>query len=253
MRRSCWHSSTEAVLRLIFLFLLANTWGLVKAQTHRQTVYWIRYQQQVAFSPKVYWSNDIDNRRFINPDVQNQLIIHSRLHFKPKKRWDFAGGLTYSLAYAAFPERGYTDRIAELRPVLEASYEHSLGKGFMSHRIRTDYRFFQEDPDKTLLDESFFVLRPRYRLQYRRGLKTNEDNVSTLGYRLMAEIMVNDRANFYDQGRFYSSLEIYVSPSINLEAGYIFIHQRRFQRDEYFIRHVMRFSVIHRLKWPAKS
>src|SRR5688500_19797864 len=106
-----------------------------------QSLYWIRYQNQLLFSPKLYWTNEIDNRRFFSPDVQNQLIIHSRLHYK-NKRWDFGGGLTLSWISAQKPELGYDHAVGEIRGVVEASYELPMGKIFFQNRIRLDNRFF---------------------------------------------------------------------------------------------------------------
>ena len=108
---------------------------------HQQTLYWIRYQNQLIFSPKLFWNNEADNRRFIGPDVQNQLIFHSRLHYKTG-RWDLAAGLTYSRAYAAIPESGYNTAVDELRPVAEASYEWPVRRSGIQMRLRADNRFF---------------------------------------------------------------------------------------------------------------
>lgn len=217
-------------------------------QTHHQTLYWLRYQNQLIFSPKLYWNNEADNRRFINPDVENQLIFHSRLHYKTG-RWDFATGLTYSLAYAAIPENGHQSSTEEIRPVAEASYEIPIGKVFLQQRVRLDNRFFQEDVDKSVFEESFFVQRYRYRFQLRANLKVNEDKVVLWGVRVADEIMFNHTGNAFDQNRIYVTFERYLNAHFSLEAGYLYIYQQRFNRDEYFARNVMRFSVLHRVRW----
>src|SRR5688572_27682250 len=106
---------TRKILFFHFVFLI-STCALAQRHVYVQSLYWIRYQAQLNFSQKLYMTNEIDNRRFFNPDVQNQLIFHSRLHFK-KARWDFAGGLTLSNAYAQRPENGYKNVTSEIRPV----------------------------------------------------------------------------------------------------------------------------------------
>jgi hypothetical protein len=233
-------------LKTILLSLLLSCSMTVFGQTYNQSLYWLRYQINFNFSERLSWTNDVDNRRFINPDVENQLIFHSRLHYKTD-RWDFASGLTYSIAYAAFPEIGYKNPMSELRPVVEASYEIPVGGSFIAQRIRLDNRIFQEIPEVSLFDESFYVMRLRYRIQARIPLKKNEANVTTIGLRLADEIMVNMKENLYDQNRIYVSGEFYINPSFSLEAGYIYIHQQRFGLEEFFSRNVMRFSVIHRI------
>jgi hypothetical protein len=226
--------------------LLALCTTTLSAQTQTQTLYWLRYQSLLIFSKRLSWNNDIDNRRFIGPDVQNQFIFHSRLHYRAD-RWDFATGITYSVAYAAIPEQGYDHAMAELRPVAEVTYEIPVRKSFLAHRLRLDNRIFQESPGESVLEESFFVMRYRYRIQYRTALKRNESNATTIGLRIADEIMVNDRRNFYDQNRIYVTGEFMLSRQFSLEAGYIYIHQRRLSRDEYFSRNVLRFSVLHRI------
>lgn len=215
-------------------------------ETHSQLLYWLRYQNMLIFSPQVYWTNEFDNRRFIDPDVENQFIMHSRVHYK-KDRWDFATGLTYSLAYAAIPENGFKEPVEEIRPVIEASYEVPVRKMFIANRVRIDYRFFQSDPEQSVFEESFFVMRFRYRLQLRIPLKVNEDNVTTIGLRLADEIMFNNKENTYDQNRIYVTGEFYLSKKFSVECGYIYIHQQRYGTEDFFERNVLRFSILHRV------
>jgi hypothetical protein len=197
-------------------------------------------------SPKLSWHNDIDNRRFINPDVQHQLIFHSRVHHKAGP-WDVAAGLTYSAAYASKPELGYKHSISELRPVAEVSYERLLGKVLLAQRIRMDNRVFQEVPEVSLLEESFYVMRLRYRLQLRIPVKRNDDDLTTIGLRVADEIMVNTSLNFYDQNRVYVTADFYINPRLTLETGYIYIDQQRLGTEEFFSRHVMRLSLLHNI------
>jgi len=215
-------------------------------ETHTQSLYWLRYQNQLIFSPQVYWTNEFDNRRFIDPDVENQFIMHSRVHYK-KGPWDFATGITYSLAYAAIPENGFKEPIDEIRPVIEASYEIPIGKIFLANRVRIDNRFFQEDPDQSVFEESFYVLRFRYRLQLRMPLKVNDNNITTIGLRVADEIMFNNKENTYDQNRVYVAGEFYLNKNFSVECQYILIHQQRYGTEDFFLRNVIRFSILHRV------
>lgn len=215
-------------------------------ETFTQYLYWIRYQNQLIFNEKLYWNNEADNRRFFEPDVENQFIVHSRLHYKTG-RWDFASGLTYSLGFAQKPENGYDRAFEELRPVIEAAYEIPIRKWSFQSRARLDFRFIQTNGEESVLEESLFVLRYRYRAQFRIPLKTNDENITTIGLKLAEEIMFNNKGNTFDQNRIYATGEFYLSRKISLEAGYIFIHQQRFGLDEFFDRHVARFSVLHKI------
>lgn len=188
----------------------------------------------------------MDNRRFFNPDVQNQFIFHSRLHYK-KDKWDFATGLTLSWAFTQKPDAGYDQAVNEIRPVNEVSYELPLGKIFLQNRIRLDHRFFQEDATTSVWDESFYVLRIRYRAQIRIPLKQDGD-VTRVSLRIADEIMLNHTKNTFDQNRIYLTSDFYLSEKITLEAGYIYIYQHQLGRHEFYDRHVLRVSILHKLR-----
>ncbi|MBL7858751.1 MAG: DUF2490 domain-containing protein [Cyclobacteriaceae bacterium] len=234
--------------KIILLLLLGNCTKITLAQQNSSTqyLYWIRFQNQLIFSPKLYWNNEVDNRRYIDPDVEAQFIYHSRLHYRYKK-WDYAGGLTLSWAYAAHPEDGYVSPTFEIRPVAEVSHEQPVGKSLIQNRIRVDNRFFESDPEKSIWEESFYVMRFRYRLQWRIPLTYAEESIPRISLRFMQEIMVNNKENFFDQYRFYASTEYYLNKIFSLEFGYLYIYQQRFGRDEFFNRNCFRFSVLHRV------
>lgn len=214
---------------------------------NHQSLYWIRYQNQLTFSPKLYWNNEFDNRRFFEHDVQNQFIFHSRLHYK-FARWDFGGGLTASWIFTQKPENKSTHAAIELRPVVEASHELFLGSIAFQNRIRVDNRFLEEDPEKSIFDASTYVLRFRYRGQFRIPLKKNEEGASVIQLRVADEIMFNHKENFFDQNRIYVSADFVLSKFFTFEAGYIYIYQQRFGSDnEYFQRHVARITLLHKI------
>lgn len=213
---------------------------------NHQALYWIRYQNQWILSPKFYWNNEVDNRRFFNPDVENQFIFHSRIHYQTGK-WDFAGGLTLSWVFAQKPENGFDFVVAEVRPVAEATHEQPIGKILLQNRIRIDHRFFQENQDESVWEESFYILRLRYRAQVRIPLKINAEDIATISLRIADEIMFNTSENTFDQNRIYATGDFYVNKKLSLEAGYVYIYQQRLGLDEYFSRHVVRFSVLHRI------
>src|SRR5688572_11846551 len=182
---------------------LYTSTSLAQKNVYQQTQYWLRYQVQLNFSPQLYWTNEADNRRFIDPDVQAQLIFHSRLHYK-KKKWDFAGGLTLSYAFAARPELGYKHATTEVRPVVEVSHETPLHRVAIQNRLRIDNRFFEVSENESIWKESRYVTRLRYRLQFRIPLKKTDD-VTKITLRLADEIMFNAQENFFDQNRVYAT------------------------------------------------
>lgn len=247
MHKSCWQSKPILKKLLLIFCVSASSPVLSQRVVNHQSLYWIRYQNQLVFSPAFYWNNEIDNRRFFNPDVENQFIFHSRLHFK-KGKWDMATGLTLSWIYAQKPENGYDHSTAEIRPVAEVTYDQPLGKISFQNRLRIDNRFLEESQDQSVWEESYYVLRLRYRAQLRFPLKTNSDNITTISLRTAYEIMINNKENTFDQSRIYLTGEFYLTKALSLETGYVYIYQQRFGLEEYFARNVFRFSVLHKIQ-----
>jgi hypothetical protein len=213
---------------------------------HHQSLYWIYYQNQLNFSEKIYWVNIIDNRRFFDPNVENQLIFHSRLHYRTG-RWDFGGGLTLSSIYSQIPEHKSTHVTSEIRPVVEVSYEQPLGDVRLQSRFRLDNRFLETSTQQNVLDTSIYVLRFRYRLQARVPLVKNEDHGVILQLRLAEEIMLNHKENIFDQNRIYATLDYALNKNFTIELGYIYIYQQRFAKDEFYSRNVIRLGLQHRV------
>ena len=214
---------------------------------HQQSLYWIRYQSQIAFSPSLYLTAEFDNRRFFNPDVQNHFITHWRLHYR-KNNWDFASGVTLSWAYAQRPELGYDQAMNEIRGVNEATHEFSWGKLLIQNRARLDHRVFQEVADKNVFEDSYYVLRFRYRPLVKIPLYVNQENISVINLRISDEIMLNHTKNTFDQNRIYVNTDFYLSKKLSLDLGYIYIYQQRLGREEFFERHVVRFTVLHKIQ-----
>lgn len=233
-------------LILGLLFFQGSTETFAQKNYYSQDLYWIRYQNQLYFSPSVYWNNEFDNRRYFSPNLEAQFIFHSRLH-KKIKRFDFGGGLTYSVAYTNRPENGYRPPRREIRPVIEGSHEFPFKMMFIQNRIRIDSRFLQSDPEVPLLEESDFVIRFRYRLQVRIPIVKNDSGNPMFTLKVSDEIMFNSNENFYDQNRVYILGDFVLNKNVTLEAGYIYIDQHAYGREEFYARNVLRFSVNHRI------
>ena len=193
----------------------------------------------------MYWINEGENRRFFDPNVENQLILHSHLHYRLND-WDFGGGLTLSWIYAQIPEQLYNHSASEIRPFLEVSREHKLGHVFFQNRIRIDNRFLESSVDKSIWEESYYVARLRYRAQLRLVLQ-QKDGKPTVGARIGDEIMLNSKRNTFDQNRVYVSVDFQLLRSLSVEPSYVFVYQQRLNKGEFFSRHVLRISLIHRM------
>jgi hypothetical protein len=233
--------------KVIFIlpFLYASLTAEAQHKVFPQALYWVRYQAQVNFSSSLYWINEADNRRFLNPDVENQMIFHSRLHYK-KGAWDFGGGLTLSYIFTQRPEMGWRHATTEIRPVAEVSHEIALRKISIQNRFRVDNRFFEISENQSIWEDSRYVMRLRYRFQIKMPLSVKE-NKTTSSLKVAEEVMVNQTGNFFDQNRISTSVEFYLTKNFSFEPGYIFLYQQRFNTQEFYARHVFRFSLLHRI------
>jgi len=61
--------------------------------------------------------------------------------------------------------------------------------------------------------------------------------------------MLNHTKNTFDQNRIYVTGDFYLTGNFTFELGYIYIYQQRFGQDEFFERHVARFTLLHKLSW----
>jgi hypothetical protein len=229
----------------LVLFFTSYVTAQTSPRTYHQALYWIRYQNQLVFSPQLSWNNEVDNRRFFNIDVQNQFITHSRLHYKTGA-WEFGGGLTASWIFTQIPENGIKNTILELRPVAEASHEFKIRKIFIQNRFRIDNRYFDIDENTTIWERSRYVMRLRYRTQVKIPLKTIE-NIPRVILKLAEEIMINTRLNVFDQNRLYMSSEFYINKNFSLETGYIYLYQQRTSTQDFYSRNVFRISFLHKI------
>lgn len=155
--------------------------------------------------------------------------------------------MTFSWIFAQKPELNYNFAIMELRPFAEVSHEQPIGKVYLQNRIRLDNRFLQNNPEISVWEQSYYILRIRYRAQVTIPLKKGDNEISKISLRLSDEIMFNTKENVFDQNRVDVTLDFYVNKNISVEPGYVYLYQHRLKLDEYFSRNVIRFSLIHRV------
>ena len=207
------------LLCLFGLFLTVN----LTAQTTHQQVYWVRFFARVKIDSNWSWLTEADERRLILPDKQLQFIAHTHLHRKLGKYTEGSLGVTFSSV-----RQGVID-VKEYRLFQEFYiFQNLTSKLRLSHRFRTEQRWF-ENVEKGAITEGFnFKFRYRYRpqLDYKLNKKWS--------FKTNAEIMYHQDA--YDQFRFFLATEYRFSPVFSMEMGYLKVHQQRltsgyFDRD----------------------
>jgi hypothetical protein len=228
-----------------------ESWSQQKEVT-KQSLYWMRYYNQLTFNPRWSWHNEIDDRRFFKYNKQQHLIFHSHVHYKLSQNFDAAFGFTYSRQSPQSPDASTELIVPELRPFQEITVSNLLaGRFTLIQRLRIDERFIHKNNGKVLLDGYDFNIRFRYRIQAALAvLKQGSQFQTTL--KVADEIMINAGKaiiiNQFDQNRIYVGIEQSLGKKVSLEAGYLHWFQQRSSGYQFFSRDIIRLTLYHRIK-----
>ncbi len=208
------------------LFFIGKTY----TQTTYQHAYWTRLYIRVKFNDKWSWQTEADNRRFFGENQQLQFIAHTHVHRKLGKIFETSLGFTFSEVWQGnLP-------VPELRSFQEFYIFQPLNSRLrLSHRIRTEQRWFRKYTNEALTEGYNFKFRFRYmlRLDYKIGekwvLKAND------------ELMYHH--DDFDQNRIYGGVEYKFKKDLSLEIGYLKAYQKRANNKGYFDRDNLRVTV----------
>jgi hypothetical protein len=239
------------------LFLCAFVMLLPLSQVHAQKVVthqnllWIRYQNQIRFSPTLNWQNEIEERWFIDYGQRHHFIAHTRLHHRFSSDVDVGAGVTYSRQSAQFPNAADDLVVPEIRLVQEINYAIPVSERVrLQQRFRVDERFIRINNGSELLDGYSFNWRFRFRLQASILLSSLESTSKTT-LKIFDELMVNAGSNIvynqFDQNRVYIGVEQSLSDDISLELGYMKWYQQTAAGNRFFNRDILRFTFSQRI------
>lgn len=246
---------TAKAPNLLSLFLLLSLSISAQKSVTRQSLYWVRYYNQLTFNDKWSWHHEVDNRRFFEHNRQHHLIMHSHIHYKPSENTEVAFGLTYSLQSPHDPDAVVRTVVPERRLFQECSFNKSLSNRLNFHqRLRIDERFIRRNNGNELQEGYDFNFRFRYRLQLTYILSKPEASLKTT-LKLANELMLNAGKvivyNHFDQNRLYFGLEQGLSHAFSAELGYLHWYQQRPAGASFFARDIVRFTLYHR--WVLKK
>lgn len=213
----------------LFIVLIFNTLSL-KSQTVHQKTYWTRLYVRVKLNDKWSWQTEADNRRFFGENQQLQFIAHTHVHRKLSKNTEGSLGFTFSEVWQGkLP-------VHELRPFQEFYIFQPLNNRLrLSHRIRTEQRWFHNYKNEALTEGYNFKFRFRYmlRLEYKMTEKWS--------------LKVNDELMYhhddFDQNRIYAAVEYKFRKDLSLQMGYMKVLQKRANNKGYFDRDNLRVTI----------
>jgi Protein of unknown function (DUF2490) len=235
----------------IFYLLCFGLYAQTKQVTN-QSLYWLRYYNQLSINKKWTWHNEFEDRRFFENNQQQQFIVHSRLHYKIFQNADVAFGLTYSLQSPQDPNSTSDLVVPEIRPVQEINFSNPITQRLtIQHRLRIDERFIHKNDSKVLLEGYDFNFRFRYRFQASYKLSKGESTTPTI-LKVADELMINAGEkivyNQFDQNRTYVGIEQGLSKNIAIELGYLHWYQQRASGYQFFDRDIIRLTIYHKIK-----
>ncbi|MGK2862663.1 MAG: DUF2490 domain-containing protein [Chitinophagaceae bacterium] len=238
-------------LLLLFCFLHFGLHAQTKQVAH-QSLYWVRYYNQLVINEKWTWHNEFDNRRFFKGNQQHHFIAHSRLHYKILQNAEIAFGLTYSRQSPQDPNSTSDLVVPEIRPAQEVNYSNPITKRLtLQHRIRIDERFIHKNDGQVLLAGYNFNFRFRYRILASFILNKEEAKTATT-LKVANELMVNAGKNIvynhFDQNRIYLALEQGLNKNFSVELGYLHLYQQRATGYQFFDREIIRLTIYHKIK-----
>jgi hypothetical protein len=236
---------------LLLLFSLLCLGVRAQKDVSHQSLYWLRYYNQLRINEKWAWHNEIEDRRFFINNQQHHLIAHTRLYYKILSNTDIAFGLTYSRQSPQFINAIATLIVPEIRPNQEIDVSNTLAKRLiLQHRLRIDERFMRKNNGEELLDGYDFNFRFRYRLQVNYRLSSDSAKNKTT-FKVSNEIMLNTGKNIvynqFDQNRIYAGCEQELNKKISVELGYLHWYQQRAVENQFFDREILRLAIFHKL------
>jgi Protein of unknown function (DUF2490) len=200
------------------------------SQVTHQSTYWTRFYVRVKLDSLYSWQIEVDNRRFFNQNQQLQFIAHTHLHRKLGKNTEGSLGFTFSEVW-----QGHLP-VPELRPFQEFYIFQPLNRRLrLSHRIRTEQRWFHNYKSETLTSGYNFKFRFRYRPQL--DFKIN----AKWSVKLNDELMYHP--DDFDQNRIFGAVEYKIKKDLSLEMGYLKLLQKRANNKGYYDRDNLRVTV----------
>ena len=257
-RRSCLVLSLRLMRAGIVLLFLASCASDLRAQTafkqvEHQKLHWYGYFGTLRFNERWSLISDIQERRFLDPDAQHQLVMRTQLQRELVDGWAVAIGMCRFLQSPNDPQSASDLVVPELRPHAEISSKQRAGRWCIGHRFRTEARFFHGTQGEALSGGyTFSNIRVRYRLSCDVPLvKAKEKDLERLTLRVADELHVNFGSNIvhnaFDQNRIMVGLQTAVSKSVAIELGYLSWYQQRPSGVQYYARDIVRIAVHHHL------
>ncbi len=242
------------------LYLLLCTYIQVfysQNNSTNQELFWYGYFVSIPINNLWYMQHEVQERHFINPLAQHQLLFRGHLHKQISKTgWEFSLGGCYFLQKPNIPNDIYNLTVPEIRPHFEFAHKEKIKLFQIEQRYRLEARFYHNtDQLRSTLEDGYFFsnYRFRYRIQLIFPIHTfNEIQEIKLkvSNELHINISKNMALNIFDQNRIYVGISNKITQNITVDIGYLNWFQQT-RTGTFFKRDILRFTVFHTI--PLKK
>ncbi|GAB4345824.1 MAG: hypothetical protein OHK0038_26040 [Flammeovirgaceae bacterium] len=231
---------------IVLLSIVFNSYSQSR-NIHPTSLRWVGFVGRYSITPEWTIHTRIDNRRFINPNKQNQFIAHLYIARKVFEQSELGLGITHSRQSPQNIHSTSTLVVPEWRVFQDFASEKQCCKLKILHKYRIEERFLRKNNGKELTDGYSFQMRFRYRIQLSYPLVKNPEKYWML--RVYDEVMINAGKgivrNVFDQNRIFVGLEHKFATHWAAELGYMKLFQQQSSGVDFLARDIFRLSIIH--------
>jgi hypothetical protein len=242
----------KKILFLFVVFYCSNVFA--QKNITNQKLGWYVYVNTIEFNKKWFLITEVQERFFINPTSQHQLLLRTHLHRTIFNGFDVALGFCYLLQDRNDPFNKDKFTVPELRPHAEINYKKKFKYFTWENRFRFELRYFHEvNKANNQLEDgyAFGNYRFRYQAQFTIPLVKIANN-QFLKLKIFDEVFVNTgesiTKNIFDHNRIFVGLNVDVLPNLAVEAGYMNWYQQRPSGLDFYNRDIIRVAVFHKIQ-----
>ncbi len=242
------------VALILSVLLFQNSYSQKKIE-HQQLI-WYGYFNSFIINSNWKFHSDVQERHFINPVAQHQLVFRTFVERKLVHNWSSLLGMILFYQSPQDPNSPSNLMVPELRPVVGFANFESLGLLKINQKYQLEARFFHnQDNGELTSGYDFSNFRFRYLLSFDYPI-FRIHNADKLILKVKDEVMLNIGnkivKNTFDQNRLYLATNYAITPKLSFEVGYMNWFQQQRNGTDYYNRDIIRFSIFQTISSKKK-
>lgn len=240
-------------MKKVFVYIVLGLTCFVCAQkkVDKQQLIWYGYYNSLKFNENWTLRSEIQERQFVNPTSQHQLVFRSNLERKIADNLQGFVGMTWFFQNSNDPNSSSNLTVPELRPDVGFASKQSYKFVTFNHRYKLEARFFHDVFQEALIGGYRFS---NFRFRYQLGFDIpvyKKNGKEKVVFKLKDEIMFNFGKkivkNTFDQNRIYAAIHYKLNKAIAIELGYMNWFQQQKSGIDFYNRDILRFSIFHNI------